>query len=218
MEVNGLASERTGSMGFRKKKTLRDQAADIVDSILPTIESAVDSARERAVPLLNDARDKAGPMLNDARESARPYLAQGKAIASEKAAMGAALVAEKAATGRDLAAAKVAELTSEPPKKKGGKLKKILLVTGVAGLAAFAYKKLTASDDSWQSAYTPAPPPPRPTAAPAAPAAAPVTADDQAAASPDEALADAVDEPHDVSTPDDPAEVVDIDESGSHKA
>ena len=35
-------------------------------------------------------------------------------------------------------------------------------------------------------------------------------ADDLAGASPDEALADAVEEPHDVTTPDDPADVVDV--------
>jgi hypothetical protein len=35
-------------------------------------------------------------------------------------------------------------------------------------------------------------------------------ADDSAGASPDEALADAVEEPHEATTPDDPAEVVDV--------
>ena len=48
-------------MGFRKKKTLMDQAADIVEGIRPTIESAVDTARDKAGPLITDARDKAGP-------------------------------------------------------------------------------------------------------------------------------------------------------------
>ncbi|CUR54646.1 conserved hypothetical protein [metagenome] len=215
-------------MGFRKKKTLMDQAGDLVDQILPVLESAVDTAKEKAVPLYQDAKekavplyqdakDRAVPLYNDAVESAKPLLAQGRAMASEKAALGAAMVADAAASGKDLATAqvaKVADLKPEPEKKKGGKLKKVLIITGVAGLAAFAYKKLTASDDSWQSAYTPTPPPaPAKPAAPAA-AAAPVadepTADDAAAASPDEALADAVEEPHEVTTPDDPAEVVEI--------
>ncbi|MGD9962006.1 hypothetical protein [Nocardioides sp.] len=212
-------------MGFRKKKSLMDQAGDLVDQILPAIESAVDTAKEkavplyqdakdRAVPLYQDAKDRAVPLYNDAVDSAKPVLAQGRALATEKAAQGAAIVAEHAATGRDLATAKVAEIKGEPAKKKGSKLKKVLVITGVAGIAAFVYKKLTASDDSWQSAYTPAPPPP---AKPAAPVAEP--ADDAAAASPDEAIADAVEEPHAVTTPDDPAEVVEVEgDEGSSKS
>ncbi len=174
-------------MGFRKNKTLMDQAGEIVDQILPAIESAVDTAKEKAGPLLNDARGHARDFAADARETAKPILA---------------------------------EIKGEPEQKKGSKLKKILVITGIAGLAGFAYKRLTASDDSWQTAYTPAPPPPRPAASPApaaGPAAGPVV-DDAAASSPDEALADAVEEPHEVTTPDDPAEVVEVDEEGSHKA
>ena len=218
-------------MGFRKKKTLMDQAADIVEGIRPPIESAVETARDKAGPLLTEARDKAGPILtdardravpliNDAREQARPYIAQGRAVATEKAAAGAAFAAETAAAARDAAAARVSELKGEPPKKKGGKFKKLLLLTGIGGLAAFAYKKFTASDDSWQSSYTPAPPPRpanEPAKKPAAATAATAAGDDQGAASPDEALADAAEEPHEVTTPEDPADVVDVDEPGTHK-
>jgi hypothetical protein len=39
-----------------------------------------------------------------------------------------------------------------------------------------------------------------------------VTADDQGGASPDEAIADAAEEPHEVTTPDDPADVVEVEE------
>ena len=42
-------------MGLRKKKTLMDQAADIVEGIRPTIESAVETARDKAGPLLTEA-------------------------------------------------------------------------------------------------------------------------------------------------------------------
>ncbi len=56
--------------------------------------------------------------------------------------------------------------------------------------------------DNWQSSYVPdararADPGPRP-------------ADDAGAAGPDEALSDAADEPQPVTTPDEPAEVVDL--------
>jgi hypothetical protein len=205
-------------MGLRKKKTLMDQAADIVEAILPTIEGAVDTAREKAVPLLTDARDRAVPLIHEARESARPILAQGKAVAAEKAAAGAALAADK-----------VAQLKGEPPKKKKrGRLKKLLMLGGIAGLATLLYKKLSASDDSWQTSYNPAPPP-RPASTPPTPATAPAPAgnapddvaeeaddqaenqaDDQAGATPDEAIADVAEEPHEVTTPDEPAEVVEL--------
>jgi hypothetical protein len=41
--------------------------------------------------------------------------------------------------------------------------------------------------------------------------------DDPGGASPDEAIADAVEEPHEVTTPDDPAEIVDVEEQASKK-
>ena len=70
------------------------------------------------------------------------------------------------------------------------------------------------SSDSWQSSYVPTPAPTPPT--PAAPMSGVETDtgedDDQGGSSPDEALADQAEEPHPVTTPDNPAEVVSIDE------
>jgi hypothetical protein len=64
--------------------------------------------------------------------------------------------------------------------------------------------------DDWQSTYTP--PPPRVTDTPIAEAAAAASGEsaDEGGAGPDEALADAVEEEHEVTTPDEPAEVVDL--------
>jgi len=222
-------------MGLRKKKSLIDQASDYVDSVKPQFESAVATAKAKAVPLLNDARDKAGPVLADARDKAGPALADARAkaapiiaggaavvadkaatgasLAAEKAAIGRDLAAEKAAIGRDLAAAKVAQLKGEPEPKKGGKLKKLLLFGGLAAVAGFIAKKLKGdkASDNWQSSYVPSPPPPAP---------APVrdTGDDSAGSSPDEAVADAAEEPHAVTTPDDPADTVTIDEDAAKKS
>ena len=50
----------------------------------------------------------------------------------------------------------------------------------------------------------------RPDAAPLPPRLPPRQADDAGAAGPDEAISDAADEPHPATTPDDPAEVVDL--------
>jgi hypothetical protein len=226
-------------MGLRKKKSLIDRANDYVESAKPQIESAVASAKDRATPLLSEARDKAAPVISDARGKAAPYIAdardrvgpvvadarlkagpviaEGAAVAADKAALGAALAAEKAALGRDLASAKAAELRKEG--KKGGKFKKLLLLGGLAAAAGVAYKKFSgqSTSDNWQSSYTPAP-------APSSDASRPVATepgDDTGGSSPDEALADATGEPHPVSTPDDPAEVVDLQEEtkgSKHKA
>lgn len=223
-------------MGLRRKKSLIDQAADYVEGVIPQIESAVATAKEKALPILNDARDKAAPVIAEARERASegfadarakagPMLAEGAAIAADRASVGAALAAEKAAAGRDLAAAKLAEFSAEPEPKKGGKLKKLFLIGGLAAVGSVVYQKVKAgsSSDNWQSSYTPSPAPsapkpaaPKPVATePAAPAAA---SDDPGGSSPDELMSDEADQPRAATTPDDPAEVVTIDEDAAKKA
>jgi hypothetical protein len=229
------------AMGLRRKKSLIDQASDIASDIIddakPKIEAAVTTAKDKALPLLADAKDKAAPVLADAKAKAGPVLADAKAkagpalaggaaiaadkasagatIAAEKAAIARDLASEKAAVGRDLAATKVAELKGEKP-KKGGKLKKLLIVTGLAAAGAVIAKKLRGGDstsDNWQSSYVPTPAP-----APAKPATPSVDSDDAGGSSPDEAIADAAEQPHSVSTPDDPAETVTIDEDAAKKS
>ncbi len=166
-------------MGLRKKKSLVDQASDYVDAMRPHVESALESAggfvRDTALPALSDARDKAGPALAEAREKAAPVIADarvkaavGLAEAREKAApivaQGAAIAAERATAAREVADAKVAQLTGAPAPKKKSKLKRFVLVAGLAGGVAAVAKKLQgggAGADNWQSTYTPAPAPAR---------------------------------------------------------
>jgi hypothetical protein len=206
-------------MALRKKKSLLDQASDYIDHVRPQVESAVatalDAAEEfyekTARPALVDAKDKAGPALADAREKAAPYVAEARDRAtsalSDAREHAAPLVAQAADRAADLAAqakesadAQVANLRGEPKKKKGGKLKKVALFAAIAGAVGFVARKLQGSSqgDNWQSSYVPTPAP------------APVTADDAGAAGPGEAISDATDEPHAATTPDDPAEVVDL--------
>jgi hypothetical protein len=81
-------------------------------------------------------------------------------------------------------------------------------------------KKLSSrgDQDNWQSSYTPTPAPrdadrtdtPIADAAAAASAGAVSDAADEGGAGPDEALADSVEEAHEVTTPDEPADVVDM--------
>ncbi len=192
-------------MGLRKKKSLIDQAGEYVDQVRPHAEAAMESARDfvqdTVVPALADAQRKAGPAIADARDKAAPVIAAG-----------AAKAADRASAARDLADAKVAELKGEKPKKKG-KVKRFVLFAGIAGGVAFVAKKLQGGGQSenWQSSYNPSPAPtPPPT--PSAPQSGLEETDDPGGASPDEALSDAAEEAHPVSTPDDPAEVVDLEE------
>lgn len=207
-------------MGLRKKKSILDQAgetvSEYVEQVKPQLEAAVATAREKAGPAFADAKSKAGPVLADAKAKAAPYVADardkagpaiaaGAAVAAEKIAAGAAVAAEKAGNAAEAAADKVAEVAE--PKKKGSKLKKLVIFTGIAAAAAFIASRLRGGKESenWQSSYSPTP---APTAVPTPVA---VKEDDEAGASPGEAIADQVESPHPVTTPDDPADVVEVD-------
>lgn len=222
-------------MGLRKKKSLVDQAidqaGDYVDALRPHVEAAygqakdfvqdtaipalhdakdkagpaLADARDKATPLIADARDKATPLIADARDKAAPLVADARAKAAPLIASGAAAAGDRASAVKVLAEEKVAELKGEQPKKRS-KLKTLLVLGVVAGGVAVVAKKLQSpKSDNWQSSYTPKPAP----AAPSVPASPAVT--DPGGAGPDEALADAVEAPHPVSTPDEPVEVVDVD-------
>lgn len=270
-------------MPFGRKKSLMDRAHDYVaqvsetvtDTVIPQLESAWEQAVDKAGPAISDAREKATPLIEEgrtraagaatagaavaaaktaeAREKAAPLLAEARANAAEKAAVAAALASERAAEGRDLAAAKVNELRGVEPEPKGGKLKKLLLVTGLLALGGFVFSKLKGKQDAeanWQSTYVPPAPPkpstptpatatPTPPPTPASPAttsAAPggdpltdplpedVTADDvvtvdppapddTGGGEPGEAISDSTEEAHEATTPDAPADVIDIDDA-----
>jgi hypothetical protein len=212
--------ERKIPMGLRKNKSILDQASDTVteyvEQVRPQLEAAVATAREKAGPALADARDKAAPVIADARakaapviadarDKAAPAIAAGAALAAEKIAAGATLAAEHASAAAEAAADKAAQI-ADPPKKKH-RLRKVVIITGVAAGAAFVASKLRGGQesDAWQSSYTPTPAP-RPAAAPT-----PVE-EDPGGATPAEALADQAETPHPVTTPDDPAAVVEVDD------
>lgn len=193
-------------MGLRKNKSLLDQASDTVsqyvDQVKPQLETAVATAKDKAGPALADAKAKAGPALADAKAKAAPVIASSAAIAAEKVATGAALAADKAQQAADTVATKADEIAQ--PKKKH-RFRKFLLVTGIAAGAAFIAKKLRSGSESqnWQSSYTPTPAPP----------ARPVPPKDEGGASPTEAIADSAETPHKATTPDNPADVVDVDKA-----
>ena len=177
-------------------KTLIEQASDYVEAAVEKAGPILADAKDKAEAALADAREQAGPTLVDARDKATPLIAQSAALAAEKASQVADIAAEKAAQGKEATAAKAAELSGEPKKKH--RLRKLLIITGIAAALGFVAKKLRdgADKENWQSSYTPTPPP------------ASVAGDDEGGAGPGEALADAAEESHEVTTPDEPADVV----------
>jgi hypothetical protein len=200
-------------MALRKKKTLLDQAQDYVEAVRPHVESAVSTTREAvedfventARPALADAKDKAGPAVKDAKAKAAPKIKEARAKAAPVVADVAARASEAAAQAKEAADAKVASLRGEEPPKKGGRLKRFALFAAVAGAVGFVAKKLQGGQqtDNWQSSYVPKP--------------APAPVEDAGGSAPDEAIADAAEEAKPVTTPDEPAEVVDL-ESAPKKA
>ncbi len=202
-----------------KSKNLRDHAEDWAADLADRVGPRVETARDKAAPYLADARQKAGPVLTEARDKARdkagPAISDARQrLATEVLPMIAAAVAaadeatEEARTEskkRGKAAMAALKGDVEPPKKKH-RLRKLLLVLGLGGLLAAVAKKLAdrPATTTWQSAYTPTPDPE------GGAHRAEDEADDQGGSSPDVVAADNAAEPHATTTPDNPAETVDV--------
>ena len=213
-------------MGIRRKKTMLEQAADYV-------EAAVETAREKAGPAIADAH-------RQGRADARGRQGQGRAGARRRQGQGRPALADaKAGRARSprrrdrrrrptsppdgVAVATwrprrppscKAEIKGEPKKKH--RLRKLLLLSGVAALLGFVDKKLPVarSRRTTGSRRTPRPPPPADVGDPDADATDAADGDepvgDEGGAAPDEAISDAAEEYHDVTTPDEPADVVEL--------
>lgn len=180
-----------------RNKSLIEQAADYVEAAVEKSGPILADAKDKAGAAVAEAREQAGPALADARDKATPLIVQGAAVAAAKASQAADLASAKAAEAKDLTATKLDELAGKPKKKH--RVRKLLILTGIAALLAFLAKKLrdSADDENWQSSY--------PTPAPGSAGAA-----DEGGAAPDEVLADTAEEAHDATTPDEPADVVDV--------
>ena len=200
----------------------RDQVAPRIADVRDQVAPRIAEARDQIAPRLAEARDQVSPHVENARDAFVkdfvPYVQQAVSDARDQAAP----LAEEAQRRGENA---VAALKGEPVKRKGRK-RKILLFAGLAGLAAFAAQKLRGGNESanWQTSYSPSPAPAAPPApaSPAAPMAGSHAADvptdaadgsdDPVGATPGESLSDATEEPHPVTTPDAPAEDVDVSE------
>ncbi len=218
----------------------QDLARDISEAVTPHVEKAKDElgprladAKDTIAPKIADAKDTIAPKLAEARDQAAPYVesAREKFVNEVVPAVQQAVndakdqagpVADEAKRRGTLAAA---ALKGEPVKKKGSKKRKFFIFAALAGIGAFVAKKLQGGNESanWQTSYAPKPAPAAPPAppTPSAPMAGSHVADaaadesataagDPTGANPGETLADASEEPHPVTTPDAPAEDVDV--------
>lgn len=195
------------------KKSRKDQfveqaqgvAQDLSDAITPKVAEAraavapkLADARDAIAPKVADARDAVGPRVANVRDQVSSQVAHAVSEAREQAAV---IAAEAERRGTLASAALKGEDVQEP--KSRSKFKSLLVIVGLAGIGAVVARKVAGGNaDNWQSSYTPAPAP-APTPTPAAP---------QAGASPGETVADSIEEPHPVTTPDNPVETVQVDE------
>lgn len=214
----------------------RDAVAPRLNDARDAVAPRLSDARDAVAPRLSDARDAVAPRLAEARDAVTPHLVQARdrvvdtvgptvQTVVDNAREQAVATSSEAARRGSLAAA---ALKGEPVKKKGGKGKYVLLIA-LAGAGAFVAKKLTGGGtaDNWQSSYTPTPastPSSTSTTPAAASSDAPVSpsdqqvdlgrvgGDDPAGATPGETIADSAVEPHPVTTPDSPAETIDVSE------
>jgi len=149
--------------------------------------------------LIDQLSELAADVLKDARSDAKPILKEGKKLAA----------AHGKSEARKAKEAKAASAKAAKPRKKR-RLRKLLVLALLAAGGALAAKKLLGGRKaaSLSSGWVEAPTAPGKHAG--APASEAPAADDAAGATPDEALADATEEPHPVTTPDAPAEVVEL--------
>ncbi len=213
----------------------REKAAPV---IAEAKEKALE-AKEKAGPYVAEARQKAAPYVESAREKATPAVDQARQkfttevlpvlTAAVAAASEATEELREEASKRGAATAAALKGEIEAPKKTH-KLRNFLIVIGLGGIAAIVTKRMSdrQATTAWQSSYTPTPSGMASTTSPGyaspdvddtpmgtAAAAAAAQARDEGAAGPDEAAADAAEEPHQATTPDNPAEEVKLDEGKS---
>lgn len=208
----------------RARDELAPRIADARDHLAPHVEKA----REQVGPKLAEAREELAPRLADARDQLAPHLEDARDLIVKGVATATAAAAPVAVEARRRGVNAAAALKGEEPVKRKGRKRKLLVFATLAGLGALAWQKLRGGESTnWQTSYSPAPAPAAPPAPPSPPAPStgthsadvPVDSDtgDAVGASPGESLSDAAEEPHPVTTPDAPAEDVEIPESKAPK-
>lgn len=222
------------------KKTFTDQASDLVDQVTPHVEAARERIVNDYLPVaqtvLAEARDAAIEVAKDARQAAQEAAANAEKStrkSRKKAAKKARAKAQELAAAAVATPAGAAVAQKVRPEKPKGK-KRFVFLLALIGAGAVAFKKLRGGQGSVSTTYSS----PRPTAVPdpvtTAPPAPPEThfepdsdpntdamtdagpgaraegTTDAGGAFLDEMASDAAEEPHPVTTPDQPVEVEDV--------
>lgn len=188
-----------------RKDKLVEQAQDLAHDLSEKIAPAVEKAREEVAPRVADARDQLAPKVAGLRDQldakVTPTLEQARDRVQGNVHHYVADARQQAQSLRDEAerrgTAAAAALKGEDVKKPAGKGKKLLVLAALVGAGVVVARQLAGGQqDNWQSSYTPSPAPtPRP-----APTGSTLG----------ESIADSAEQPHPVTTPDDPAESVEV--------
>ncbi|MGH3424184.1 MAG: hypothetical protein ACRDO8_05615 [Nocardioidaceae bacterium] len=138
----GDASEMAG----KAADTIGPRLEEVRDELTPKVNAAVDRTKDELAPRVNAAIDRT-------REDIVPAVAE---------ALGKTRLADTRLADTPLV---------EPPKKNKHRIRKLLILLGLGGAAAFAYKKFFADSAGSGGSYAPpapvpTPPPNRPTAVP----------------------------------------------------
>lgn len=174
------------------------------------VHDIAEHAIERVSPVLDEAREKIVPAAEAAADTARTTFSES--VVPQAAALLAAAGAasepyreEAKRRGAATVAAVKGEVEAAPP-RKSHTVRNVVLLAVTAGAVAYAVKRFRSDDSAaWESDYRASGPTPVPDlATPAEPA------DDAAAAGPDEALADAAEQPHAPTDPESPLERKDV--------
>lgn len=224
-----------------KKLGLADQAAELVEQVSPHVEAAreriVNDYLPAAQSMLADARDVAREVAQDARDAAQEAASnaekstrKSRKKAARRARSKASELALRAGAAAPMAAplaTKVADKVEPKPRRK----KRYLLLLGLIGAGAVAVKRLRSGQNT--PSYSPPRPAPTPRPAPVstepiADAAAESLVDsgpatdtegttDAGGAFLDEVAADADEQPHEVTTPDNPLQVENVADVGKKR-
>ncbi|PKH38246.1 hypothetical protein SAMN05192575_1057 [Nocardioides alpinus] len=215
--------------------------ADARDKATPLIAEGRALAAEKAAvgaafaaEMATEAREKAAPILAEARATAADKASVGAALAAEKASASRDLATAKVNELRGV--------EPEPQGSKLKKFLLVTGLLAVGGVVFSKLRSKQDEGANWQSTYVPPAPPrsstPAAAAAPVTPAttSVPVTGDpltdplpddvsaddvvtvdppstdDIGGGAPGEAISDSVEGAHEATTPDEPAEIIDIDD------
>lgn len=227
------AVEKAGEKAGPALSDARDKTAPLIAEGRALAAEKASAGAALAAEKSAEAREKAAPLLAEARATAADKAAVAASLAAERAAEGRDLATAKVNELRGV--------EPEPKGGKLRKFLLVSGLLALGGIVFSKLRQKQDDGAHWQSTYVPPKPPTPPAAPPASPSApqsgaAPVggdplsdplpgdvsaedvvteeppAAEDVGGGAPGEAVSDAAEEPHPATTPDDPAEIIDIDD------